>query len=151
MTVEDPVEYELSGLTQIQVDPKQGVTFASALRAILRQDPDVIFVGEIRDGETAQIAIQASMTGHMVLATLHTNDAISVVRRLADLGLNTPAVAETLRCALAQRLVRTLCDECRERVEAPTPDEVRLAREFGERATYRAVGCSLCLGTGFRG
>ena len=112
MTVEDPVEYELPGLTQIQVDPKQGVTFQTALKAILRQDPDVIFVGEIRDGATAEMAAQASLMGHLVLATIHANDAIGSVRRFLDLGLDAGTISETLRGALAQRLVRTLCSDC---------------------------------------
>ena len=112
MTVEDPVEYEMSGVTQIQVERKQGVTFASTLRAILRQDPDILLVGEIRDSETAEIAVKAAMTGHLVLTTLHTNDAIGTVRRLLDLGLDRPAIADTLRGVLAQRLVRCLCRHC---------------------------------------
>ena len=117
MTVEDPVEYELPGLTQIQVETKQGVTFAAALRAILRQDPDVVFVGEIRDLETAQIAAQASLTGHLVLSTLHTNDAAGTVGRFVDMGLDRPTLAETLRGALAQRLVRRICPLCSEPVD----------------------------------
>ncbi len=154
MTVEDPVEYELSGLTQIQVEPRQGVTFASALRAIMRQDPDIIFVGEIRDGETAEIAVQASLTGHLVLATLHTNDAVGAIRRLSDLGVGHPEIADTLRGALAQRLVRRLCDSCS---VAVGPDdelgehEARLAASMGVRPTRRAVGCTACGGSGYRG
>ena len=112
MTVEDPIEYELSGVTQIQVDSRRKVTFASTLRAILRQDPDIILVGEIRDLETAEVAVQAAMTGHLVLATLHTNDAVSSVQRLLDIGLDRTAVAGSLRGALAQRLVRCVCTEC---------------------------------------
>ncbi len=127
MTVEDPVEYRLPGITQIQVEKKRGVTFASTLRAILRQDPDIIFVGEIRDLETAKIAIQASMTGHLVLATLHTNDAPAAVQRLFDLGLDGPSIAGCLRAALAQRLVRTTCTDC------------------------GGVGCDICGHTGYAG
>ncbi len=112
MTVEDPIEYELPGITQMQVETKRNVTFASALRAILRQDPDVIFVGEIRDTETAQVAAQAALTGHLVLATLHTNDAMSSVARLIDLGLDRATIASSLRGAVAQRLVRRVCTEC---------------------------------------
>jgi len=112
MTVEDPIEYELPGITQIQVEPKRNVTFGSALRAILRQDPDIILVGEIRDLETAQTAVQAANTGHLVLATLHTNDAASVIQRLIDIGLDRPAIAGSLRAALAQRLVRRPCTAC---------------------------------------
>ncbi len=127
MTVEDPVEYECSGVTQIQVAPRQGLTFASVLRTILRQDPDVILVGEIRDLETAEIAIQASMTGHLVLTTLHTIDAAGVVPRLAGLGLNKANIASSLRGVVAQRLVRRICPNC------------------------RTAGCDACRGTGYRG
>jgi type II secretory ATPase GspE/PulE/Tfp pilus assembly ATPase PilB-like protein/ActR/RegA family two-component response regulator len=152
MTVEDPVEYELSGITQIQVKPKRGVTFASALRAILRQDPDVILVGEIRDLETAEVAVQAAMTGHMVLATVHTNDAVSTVARLLDLGLDRPSIASTLRGSIAQRLVRQLCDECAEPIRGEmTEDEIRLAKLFNVRPAMRAVGCRRCADTGYRG
>ncbi|MCA9736553.1 MAG: type II/IV secretion system protein, partial [Gemmatimonadetes bacterium] len=113
MTVEDPIEYELPGITQIQVDSRRKVTFASTLRAILRQDPDIILVGEIRDLETAEVAVQAAMTGHLVLATLHTNDAVSAVQRLLDIGLDRAAVAGSLRASLAQRLVRRVCTTCK--------------------------------------
>ncbi|MFW5951765.1 MAG: GspE/PulE family protein, partial [Gemmatimonadota bacterium] len=152
MTVEDPVEYELPGITQIQVQPKRGVTFASALRAILRQDPDVILVGEIRDLETAEVAVQAAMTGHLVLATLHTNDAVSVVARLLDIGLDRPSIAATLRGALAQRLVRTVCDECGEPIRGEmTDEEIRLAKLYNIRPPIRSVGCRRCAETGYRG
>jgi type IV pilus assembly protein PilB len=152
MTVEDPVEYELRGISQIQVDSKRGVTFASALRAILRQDPDVIFVGEIRDLETAEIAVQASMTGHLVLATLHTNDAVSAVARLVDLGLQKPALAATLRGAVAQRLVRKVCGECAQKITGDlTDEESRLAKRYGATPTMRAVGCARCANTGYLG
>jgi type II secretory ATPase GspE/PulE/Tfp pilus assembly ATPase PilB-like protein/ActR/RegA family two-component response regulator len=152
MTVEDPIEYELPGITQIQVETRRNVTFASALRSILRQDPDVIFVGEIRDAETAQIAAQAAATGHLVLATMHTNDAMSAVSRLADLGLDRPTITAVLRGALAQRLVRRLCPECREPVvSGNTEAEGRLAAQYGLRPTMRAVGCAKCSNTGYRG
>ena len=152
ITVEDPVEYELPGITQIQVETKRGVTFASALRAVLRQDPDVIFVGEIRDSETAQIAVQAAMTGHLVLATLHTNDAASAVSRLADLGLDRPSISATLRGALAQRLVRRLCGQCAAPVNGTLPDdEASLSVRSGVKPTKLAVGCPSCGGTGYRG
>ncbi len=152
MTVEDPVEYELAGITQIQVKPKRGVTFASALRAILRQDPDVILVGEIRDLETAEVAVQAAMTGHMVLATVHTNDAVSTVARLLDLGLDRASISSTLRGSIAQRLVRKLCDECAEPIRGEmTEDEIRLAKMFNVRPAMRAVGCRRCAETGYRG
>jgi Tfp pilus assembly pilus retraction ATPase PilT/ActR/RegA family two-component response regulator len=152
MTVEDPVEYELPGLTQIQVEHKQGVTFASALRAILRQDPDVIFVGEIRDLETAEMAAQASLTGHLVLATLHTNDAVGAVRRFADLGLDPATVADSLRAALAQRLLRRVCPDCAQPATEPlTAVERHLVRKYGVAPTVRAVGCEACAQHGYRG
>ncbi len=151
MTVEDPVEYELSGVTQIQVAPRRGVTFASSLRAILRQDPDVILVGEIRDLETAGIAVQASVTGHLVLATLHTNDAVGVIPRLSALGLPPSAVAGSFRGAVAQRLIRRLCIHCVETIEDLTPNEQRLADRFGVRPTVRAPGCDKCGQSGYRG
>ncbi|MDB4881030.1 MAG: type secretion system protein [Gemmatimonadetes bacterium] len=152
MTVEDPVEYQFAGVTQIQVDAKKGVTFASALRSVLRQDPDVILVGEIRDAETAQIAAQASLTGHLVLATLHTNDAMSSVTRLAELGLDRATIAAVLRGAVAQRLVRRVCPECTQPVSAPMYlDEERLAEVYGTLPTVRAIGCRKCAGTGYSG
>ncbi|HEX9109571.1 MAG TPA: ATPase, T2SS/T4P/T4SS family [Longimicrobiales bacterium] len=152
ITVEDPVEYELPGVTQIQVEAKRNVTFASALRAILRQDPDVILVGEIRDLETAEIAVQAAMTGHLVLATLHTNDAAGAIPRLVDIGLDRPSIAATVRGVLAQRLVRRLCSACALPVtDDLTPEESRLAAAHGTRPTMRAVGCDRCSQTGYRG
>ena len=150
-TVEDPVEYELGGITQIQVETKRGVTFASALRAILRQDPDVLLVGEIRDQETATVALQAALTGHLVLATLHTNDAATAVSRLLDLGLDAKNVAAALRGALAQRLLRRVCTECTRPVTELTPEEERLAALFKVRPTVRAMGCDRCSGTGYKG
>ena len=152
MTVEDPIEYELAGVTQIQVEPKRNVTFASALRSILRQDPDVIFVGEIRDTETAEVAAQAAATGHLVLATLHTNDAMSAVSRLSDLGLDRATIASVLRGAVAQRLIRRLCPDCVERIAGPLKElEERLASQFGMTPAYRAAGCAKCNQTGYRG
>jgi type II secretory ATPase GspE/PulE/Tfp pilus assembly ATPase PilB-like protein/ActR/RegA family two-component response regulator len=152
MTVEDPVEYELKGLTQIQVEPKRGVTFASALRSILRQDPDVIFVGEIRDLETAEVAVQAALTGHLVLATLHTNDAVGAVARFADLGLDRAKIAGALRGAVAQRLLRRVCSTCAVPVAgALTADESRLAARYGTQPMMRTVGCAKCGRTGYRG
>jgi type II secretory ATPase GspE/PulE/Tfp pilus assembly ATPase PilB-like protein/ActR/RegA family two-component response regulator len=153
MTVEDPVEYELAGITQIQVEPKRGVTFASALRAILRQDPDVILVGEIRDLETAEVAVQAALTGHLVLATLHANDAAGAVTRLLDLGLDRTVVADALRGALSQRLARRLCGDCAVPAgqEPLSDDERELAARYGLTPEVRAVGCPRCLGTGYRG
>lgn len=151
MSVEDPVEYELSGITQIQVEVDRGLTFASALRAILRQDPDIIFIGEIRDEETAEIAVQASMTGHLVLATLHTNDAVSAVARLDQLGLDGPGIASTLRGAIAQRLVRRVCPHCAQTIRDMTTEEARLAELFGVEPLVRPRGCRRCAQSGFRG
>lgn len=152
MTVEDPVEYELAGLAQIQVETKKGVTFASALRAILRQDPDVIFVGEIRDAETAEMAAQASLTGHLVLATVHANDAVGAIRRLTDIGLDIGTVVQTLRGSLAQRLVRKVCSDCVESVgDDLTDDEWEMAERFGVTPVVRAVGCDACHFQGYRG
>ena len=136
MTVEDPIEYELAGIGQTQVNPKIDLTFAKALRAILRQDPDVIMIGEIRDYETASIAIQASLTGHLVLATLHTNDAPSAVTRLTDMGVEPFLLSSSLLGVLAQRLVRKLCLHC---------------RRAGEHGQWHPVGCEHCLNSGYKG
>jgi len=152
MTVEDPVEYELPGLTQIQVETKRGVTFASALRSILRQDPDVVLVGEIRDLETAEIAVQASLTGHLVLATLHANDAVAAVARFTDLGLDRAKLATTLRGSVAQRLMRRACASCAVPADgAPGPEEAKLATRYGVTSKIRTVGCAKCAQTGYRG
>ncbi|MDT8368454.1 MAG: ATPase, T2SS/T4P/T4SS family [Longimicrobiales bacterium] len=152
MTVEDPIEYDLPAVTQTQVERKQGMTFGTALRALLRQDPDVILVGEIRDKETAEVAAQAAMTGHLVLATVHANDAVAAVARLADMGLPFPTIAQTLRGALAQRLLRKVCSTCAEPVRGSlTPDEQRLTERHGMEPVVRAVGCSECGFTGYRG
>jgi type II secretory ATPase GspE/PulE/Tfp pilus assembly ATPase PilB-like protein len=152
MSVEDPVEYELSGITQIQVEPDRDVTFSSALRAILRQDPDIIFVGEIRDAETAEIAVHASMTGHLVLATLHTNDAISSIARFGQLGINNASVAATLRGALAQRLLRRVCTACAVPVgDEPTEVEMRLGSVYRSKPVVRTRACRVCNQTGYRG
>jgi type IV pilus assembly protein PilB len=154
ITVEDPVEYRLEGLSQVQVNEKAGLTFASALRSILRQDPDVVMVGEIRDKETATIAIEAALTGHLVLSTLHTNDAPSALTRLTEMGVEPFLTASAVNCVLAQRLARRLCKECK---EAYTPDAETLDR-LGfpyDRAAlptlYRARGCNRCGGIGYRG
>jgi general secretion pathway protein E len=153
MTVEDPIEYALDGVAQTQVNPRIELDFARALRAILRQDPDVIMIGEIRDLETAQIAVQASLTGHLVLATLHTNDAVSAVTRLTDMGVEPYLLASSLLGVLAQRLVRTLCPECRV-AAAPSDGEQKLLAEIGLPPTQRlwtAPGCDACNHTGYRG
>jgi general secretion pathway protein E len=153
MTVEDPIEYALDGVGQTQVNPRIELTFARALRAILRQDPDVIMIGEIRDLETAQIAVQASLTGHLVLATLHTNDAASAVTRLADMGVEPYLLASSLLGVLAQRLVRTLCPACRS-AAAPTTGEAALLADLGLSAAHplhAPAGCDQCNRSGYRG
>jgi len=153
MTVEDPIEYALDGVAQTQVNPRVDLTFARALRAILRQDPDVVMIGEIRDLETAQIAVQASLTGHLVLATLHTNDAASAVTRLADMGVEPYLLSSSLLGVLAQRLVRTLCPKCR-RGAPPTEAERALVASMGiavPPTLYAPVGCEACNTTGYRG
>jgi general secretion pathway protein E len=162
ITVEDPVEYQLPGVSQVPVHSQAGVTFSSALRSILRQDPDVVMVGEMRDPETAEIAIQAAMTGHLVLSTLHTNDAVAAVPRLLDLESPPYLVAATLEGVLAQRLVRRICDACRtsyrpaaEYVRAVADDDevsTALAGYSRQHITFaRGAGCPACRGTGFRG
>lgn len=152
MTVEDPIEYELPTVTQTQVEVKQGLTFGTALRSILRQDPDIILIGEIRDRETAETAAQAAMTGHLVLATVHSNDSVSAVARLADMGLAWSTVGQTLKGALAQRLLRKVCPACAEPVRGLlTPEEQRLTDRHGIEPVVRAVGCTECGFTGYRG
>jgi type II secretory ATPase GspE/PulE/Tfp pilus assembly ATPase PilB-like protein len=150
VTVEDPVEYRLQGIVQVQVHEKAGLTFASALRSILRQDPDVVLVGEIRDRETAQIAIQASLTGHLVLSTLHTNDAPNAVTRLVDIGVEPYKIAASLRGVVAQRLMRRLCPSCKEVWVESIPEKLTKWIPAGTML-YRAVGCSECSMTGFHG
>src|SRR5579863_6009348 len=152
VTIEDPVEYQLDGITQIQVNPKAGLTFATGLRALVRADPDVIMVGEIRDRETAQIAIEAALTGHLVLSTLHTNDAATSITRLIEMGIEPFLVASALDCVVAQRLVRVLCSQCKRRVILP----MSTLREYGYAASfdvegYEPVGCKHCSGSGYRG
>ncbi len=154
ITTEDPVEYDIDGIIQIPINHDIGVTFATALRAILRQDPDKILVGEIRDYETAEIAIQASLTGHTVFSTLHTNDAPSTVTRLKDMGVPAFLITATVEAILAQRLVRRICAECREEID-PTPEmltelEIDPARVEGKKF-YRGVGCGSCANTGYKG
>ena len=150
VTVEDPVEYRLPGIVQVQVHEKAGLTFASALRSILRQDPDVVLVGEIRDRETAQVAVQAALTGHLVLSTLHTNDAANAVTRLVDIGIESFKIATAVRGVIAQRLMRTLCTSCKEVwVESIPPKLLRWIPS--DTPLYRAVGCQECAMTGYRG
>ncbi|MFW5698893.1 MAG: GspE/PulE family protein, partial [Planctomycetota bacterium] len=157
-TVEEPVEYEIEGLNQVHVNAKRGMTFAAALRALLRQDPDTIMIGEIRDTETVQIAVKAALTGHLVLSTLHTNDAPSTINRLIDMGIEPFLVANTVLAILAQRLGRRLCQSCKKQMESDalpekshliglgfTEEEVEAGLEL-----YEPVGCSLCKG-GYKG
>ena len=178
LTVEDPVEYQIEGINQIQVKPQIGLSFANALRSIVRQDPDVIMIGEIRDLETAQIAVQSALTGHLVLSTLHTNDAASTINRLLDMGIEDYLLASTLIGVQAQRLVRTLCPSCRAPYPATaaeiaalgelaetraggttgaaeathTSDEAANDEQATEHLTlYQPVGCPACAGTGFLG
>ncbi len=154
ITIEDPVEYQMEGIGQIQVNPKINLTFANGLRSIVRQDPDVILVGEIRDRETAEIAIQAALTGHLVFSTLHTNDSASAITRLIDMGIEPFLISSSVIAILAQRLVRTVCSDCR---EAYVPDEeilnnIGLSPEIVKgKEIYRAKGCQHCLNTGYKG
>ena len=150
LTVEDPVEYAVEGVGQTQVNPKVGLTFATGLRAILRQDPDVVMVGEIRDRETADIAVQASLTGHLVLSTVHTNDAIGAITRLRDMKVEPFLLASTLRAVIAQRLVRRLCPACREPVQAEGSAGALLGFDAGT-IIYKAKGCGECNHTGYKG
>jgi type IV pilus assembly protein PilB len=152
MTIEDPVEYVLPGISQVQVNEKQGLSFADTLRSILRQDPDVVLVGEIRDEETARIALQAALTGHLVLSTLHTNDALGSIPRLLDLNLDASVLADALIGVVSQRLVRCLCNACRQPRQSPLlAVEEEFHRITDELPAYRPVGCEACGYTGFRG
>lgn len=148
ITIEDPVEYQLKGIGQMHVNPKIGLTFASGLRAILRQDPDIIMVGEIRDRETAEIAIHASLTGHLVLSTLHTNDAPGAITRLIDMGIEPFLIASSLVCVLAQRLVRTICPYCKESYNPTEEERIYLG---GIQQVYHGKGCKRCFGKGYIG
>jgi type IV pilus assembly protein PilB len=152
-TIEDPVEYRAAGLDQIEINPRAGLTFASGLRTVLRSDPDVLLVGEIRDEETAQIAFRAAMTGHLVLTTLHAQTAAAAMQRLADMGIDRGIIATSINCFVAQRLARRLCQSCCEPY-APTPEELHemgVPDAFGEITLYRAAGCYECGDTGYRG
>ena len=154
ITVEDPIEYRISGIGQVQVNPKINLTFASGLRSIVRQDPDVILVGEIRDTETAEIAVQSALTGHLVFSTLHTNDSASAITRLRDMGIESFLISSSVNAILAQRLVRIICSSCKEEY-APSPEELkRLGVSVGEaagRKDFRGRGCTQCHHTGYRG
>ncbi|WP_375752153.1 type II secretion system ATPase GspE [Vibrio sp. HN007] len=152
LTVEDPIEFDIDGIGQTQVNPKVDMTFARGLRAILRQDPDVVMVGEIRDLETAQIAVQASLTGHLVMSTLHTNTAVGAITRLRDMGIEPFLISSSLLGVLAQRLVRTLCTSCKLPYEADKVQKEQLGvAESESMILYRAVGCEACNGKGYRG
>lgn len=154
VTVEDPVEYRIPGINQIQVNAKAGMTFAAALRSILRADPDIILIGEIRDHETAQIAIESALTGHLVLTTLHTNDAPSVITRLTEMNIEPFLVASALECATGQRLARRLCSQCKRQVEIPSADLAAVRFETPAGVTpifFEPVGCTSCANTGYRG
>jgi type II secretory ATPase GspE/PulE/Tfp pilus assembly ATPase PilB-like protein len=154
ITIEDPVEYELPGVAQIPVRPARGFTFANGLRAILRQDPDVVMVGEIRDVETAEIAIRAALTGHLVFSTLHTNDTAGAITRLLDMGIEAFLIASSLEAVLAQRLVRRICSACRTAVELSTVEAHKLRAlgfDLGASPVYRGKGCESCGGTGYAG
>ena len=155
LTVEDPVEYQIDGINQIQVKPQINLTFATALRSLVRQDPDVLLIGEIRDKETAEIAIESSLTGHLVLSTLHTNDAPGAITRLKDIGIESFLLADSLLTVFAQRLVRTLCPHCREPYEARDVDRARLVQVLPDLPSsvtlYTNKGCDRCGHTGFRG
>jgi type IV pilus assembly protein PilB len=155
ITVEDPVEYRLAGINQVQTNIKAGLTFASALRSILRSDPDIVLIGEIRDHETAQIAVEAALTGHLVLSTLHTNDAPSSITRLIEMGIEPFLVGSALDCVLAQRLARRLCIKCKEEF-TPSREllvQSRFPLQDGEPVPklFRPVGCSACSKTGYKG
>jgi general secretion pathway protein E len=153
MTVEDPIEYQLEGISQMQVASKKGVTFVNALRHILRQDPDVVMVGEVRDAETARMAIQSSLTGHLVFSTLHTNDSAGAISRLLDLGVEPYLVSSSLIAIMAQRLLRKVCPDCRKEYK-PAPHELRelgLGDLPSEDKFYVGAGCDKCFQTGYRG
>jgi type IV pilus assembly protein PilB len=154
LTAEDPVEFDIEGIMQVAVNEGVGMTFGKALRSFLRQDPDIIMVGEMRDLETSQIAIQASLTGHLVLTTLHTNDSCGAVTRMIDMGVEPFLVSSTLMAVLAQRLVRTICKKCRTPFE-PTEHQLGLLNlsphDIGEKAFYYGRGCSFCNDTGYKG
>ncbi len=150
MTVEDPIEYEIEGLIQGQVDPAIGVTFAASLRSILRQDPDIIYVGEIRDFETAEMAVRAALTGHLVLSTLHTNDAVGAITRLRDIGIETNLIESVLNCSMAQRLIRRVCQGCKRQYQ-PEKDLLNELNLPLDTKFYTWDGCDVCNGIGYRG
>ena len=150
ITLEDPVEFTVAGITQVQVNEKIGVTFGGTLRSVLRQDPDIIMVGEIRDTETAQLAVRVALTGHLVLSTLHTNDALTAVNRLVDMGVPRFLISSSLRAVLAQRLVRRLCPHCKEKITVNSVLSAETGLAEGS-AAYRPKGCRECGYTGYKG
>ena len=150
ITVEDPIEYKIKGLNQVQINPKAGLTFASALRSILRQDPNVIMIGEIRDLETAKIAVESALTGHLVLSTLHTNSAVASITRLIDMGIEPYLLADTIRLVIAQRLVRKICDNCKSSYNI-SEEEKSLLNLENDVMLYKGKGCSKCMNTGYKG
>jgi len=153
LTVEDPVEYRFKSINQIQVNPRAGLTFASGLRSILRLDPDVILVGEIRDAETANIAIQSALTGHLVLSSIHANDAVGVVSRLLDLDVEPFLIASALIGVVAQRMGRRVCTDCAQQIEVPLVEQMAYSKEIGEERSefLCGSGCKSCANTGYRG
>ncbi len=151
ITIEDPVEYQIKGIGQIQVNPKVGLTFAAGLRSVLRQDPDIIMVGEIRDLETAEIAVQSALTGHLVLSTLHTNDAPSAITRLKDMDIEPFLIASALEGVIAQRLVRRICPHCKVPYKPDKEEIEKLGLPEGDYTFYKGKGCEHCLGTGYKG
>ena len=159
ITVEDPIEYAIAGITQIQINPRTNLTFAAGLRSILRQDPNIIMVGEIRDGETAAIAVNTALTGHLLLSTLHTNDSATTLPRLLDMGIDAYLVASTVNVAIAQRLVRKICDKCKTPYELTKAEQTNLQRSLPERLRhskfpstfYGGAGCAACEHTGYTG
>ncbi|HZZ99676.1 MAG TPA: ATPase, T2SS/T4P/T4SS family, partial [Candidatus Paceibacterota bacterium] len=161
ITIEDPIEYHIEGISQTQVEPAKGYSFANGLRAIVRQDPDVVLVGEIRDNETAEIALNAALTGHLVLSTIHTNDAAGTIPRLIDLKVNPQVIAPAIHMAMAQRLVRKLCPKCKKSVEIPEADRQAIDKELSPLRAKMSIpeigqawgpgGCDECNGTGYKG
>ena len=154
ISVEDPIEYEVEGVTQVHARPEIGLTFARALRSILRQDPDIIMVGEMRDLDTLEIGIRSALTGHLVLSTIHTNDSVSTVTRMVNMGTEPYLIASTLITAIAQRLVRSICPHCKEEYDLPDPVRTRMHEILEQdipKRLWRGAGCATCAGTGYRG
>jgi type II secretory ATPase GspE/PulE/Tfp pilus assembly ATPase PilB-like protein len=153
ITIEDPIEYRLRGINQIQVNARAGLTFGGGIRSLMRHDPNIILVGEIRDAETASVAVQAALTGHLLLASIHANDALGVLYRLIDLGVEPFLVTSALVGVVAQRMVRRVCPHCKELRKAPIEGEVAYEKEMGEKRTefYYGKGCNMCAGSGYMG